>query len=147
MGFIFQSFHLLPRATAVRNVMMPLVYSSSYEKPLSDEEQLTRAYEALCKVGLSDRSSHLPNELSGGQRQRVAIARAMVNQPQLLFADEPTGNLDSKSGAEILALFEALNREGVTIIMVTHDKAIADRAKRRIVLVDGKLGKAGKTYP
>jgi putative ABC transport system ATP-binding protein len=140
MGFIFQSFHLLSRATALRNVMMPLVYSASYDKALPEDEQIARAKDALSRVGLSDRMNHLPNELSGGQRQRVAIARAMVNRPQLLFADEPTGNLDSRSGTEILSLFEQLNREGVTIIMVTHDKAIADRAKRRLVLVDGALG-------
>jgi len=140
MGFIFQSFHLLPRATALRNVMMPLVYSSSYGKPIPEIEQQHRALEALAKVGLSDRVNHLPNELSGGQRQRVAIARAIVNQPRVLFADEPTGNLDSKSGKEILSLFEALNREGVTVIMVTHDNAIAQRAKRRLILVDGRLG-------
>jgi putative ABC transport system ATP-binding protein len=140
MGFIFQSFHLLPRASALRNVMMPLVYAASYERALPERVQLERAREALARVGLSDRMNHQPNELSGGQRQRVAIARAIVNQPKVLFADEPTGNLDSRSGAEILSIFEQLNREGVTVIMVTHDKAIADRTKRRLVLVDGALG-------
>ncbi len=140
MGFIFQSFHLLPRASALRNVMMPLVYAASYERALPERVQLERAREALARVGLSDRMNHLPNELSGGQRQRVAIARAMVNQPRVLFADEPTGNLDSRSGAEILSIFEQLNQEGVTVIMVTHDKAIADRTKRRLILVDGALG-------
>ncbi len=140
MGFIFQSFHLLPRASALRNVMMPLVYAASYERALPERVQLERAREALARVGLSDRMNHQPNELSGGQRQRVAIARAIVNQPKVLFADEPTGNLDSRSGAEILSIFEQLNREGVTIIMVTHDKAIADRTRRRLVLVDGALG-------
>jgi putative ABC transport system ATP-binding protein len=140
MGFIFQSFHLLPRATALRNVMMPLVYAASYERALPERVQLERAKEALARVGLGDRMNHLPNELSGGQRQRVAIARAMVNQPKVLFADEPTGNLDSRSGAEILSIFEQLNGEGVTIMMVTHDKAIADRTKRRLILVDGALG-------
>lgn len=139
MGFVFQSFHLLPRATALRNVMMPLVYSSSYEKPVSEGEQRARAEAALQVVGLSDRMQHVPNELSGGQRQRVAIARAIVNSPQVLFADEPTGNLDSKSGQEILTLFERLNGDGVTVIMVTHDPSIAQRAKRRLVLGDGKL--------
>jgi putative ABC transport system ATP-binding protein len=140
MGFVFQSFHLLPRASALRNVMMPLVYSASYARAIPERAQLERAKEALVRVGLSDRMNHLPNELSGGQRQRVAIARAIVNQPKVLFADEPTGNLDSRSGAEILSIFEQLNGEGVTIIMVTHDKAIADRTKRRLVLVDGALG-------
>jgi putative ABC transport system ATP-binding protein len=139
MGFIFQSFHLLPRATALRNVMMPLVYASSYEKALSEAEQKTRAEQVLSMVGLSDRMFHLPNQLSGGQRQRVAIARAMVNKPRVLFADEPTGNLDSKSGKEILKLFEQLNSEGVTVIMVTHDPLIAQRANRRLVLGDGAL--------
>lgn len=139
MGFVFQSFHLLPKATAVRNVMMPLVYASNYQAPLSDAQQRSLAQEALTVVGLSDRLHHRPNELSGGQRQRVAIARAMVNKPRILFADEPTGNLDSKSGKEILALFEALNAQGVTLIMVTHDPSIAARAKRRLVLSDGEI--------
>jgi putative ABC transport system ATP-binding protein len=139
MGFVFQSFHLLPRASALRNVMMPLVYASSYETPILEGEQQRRATEALAMVGLSDRIRHKPNELSGGQRQRVAIARAIVNNPRILFADEPTGNLDSKSGREILALFEKLHEKGVTILMVTHDPAIADRAKRRLVLADGEL--------
>jgi putative ABC transport system ATP-binding protein len=139
MGFVFQSFHLLPRATALRNVMMPLMYASSYEKALPEAEQRARAEQALEIVGLSDRIQHIPNQLSGGQRQRVAIARAMVNKPRVLFADEPTGNLDSKSGKEILKLFEQLNSEGVTVIMVTHDPSIAERAKRRLVLGDGAL--------
>jgi putative ABC transport system ATP-binding protein len=139
MGFIFQSFHLLPRATALRNVMMPLVYASSYDKALPEAEQRARAEQVLSMVGLSDRMYHVPNQLSGGQRQRVAIARAMVNKPRVLFADEPTGNLDSKSGKEILKLFEQLNSEGVTVIMVTHDPSIAERAKRRLVLGDGAL--------
>jgi putative ABC transport system ATP-binding protein len=139
MGFVFQSFHLLPRATALRNVMMPLAYASSYDKAIPDEEQRERAERALSTVGLRDRMSHLPNQLSGGQRQRVAIARAIVNNPSVLFADEPTGNLDSKVGGEIVALFERLNSEGVTIVMVTHDPAIAKRAKRRLVLGDGRL--------
>jgi putative ABC transport system ATP-binding protein len=139
MGFVFQSFHLLPRASALRNVMMPMVYSSSYERALPDQEQRAKAEAALSIVGLRDRMHHLPNELSGGQRQRVAIARAIVNSPRVLFADEPTGNLDSKSGKEVLALFEKLHSEGVTVIMVTHDPAIADRAKRKLILGDGAL--------
>ena len=139
MGFVFQSFHLLARATALRNVMMPLVYSSSYGEAISEGDRRSRAEKALAIVGLSDRMRHIPNQLSGGQRQRVAIARALVNNPRLLFADEPTGNLDSKSGAEILALFEKLNNEGVTVVMVTHDPVIARRAKRRLVLGDGSL--------
>jgi putative ABC transport system ATP-binding protein len=139
MGFIFQSFHLLPRATALRNVMMPLAYASSYETAIPELEQRERATKALETVGLSDRMLHLPNQLSGGQRQRVAIARAIVNNPSVLFADEPTGNLDSKSGREILSLFERLHAQGVTVIMVTHDQAIADHAKRKLVLQDGAL--------
>jgi ABC-type lipoprotein export system ATPase subunit len=139
MGFIFQSFHLLPRATALRNVMMPLVYTASYGEPIPDREQRERAEEALKMVGLADRVQHLPNQLSGGQRQRVAIARAIVNRPQILFADEPTGNLDSKVGQEILSIFEHLNSLNVTIVMVTHDPAIANRAKRRLVLEDGSV--------
>jgi putative ABC transport system ATP-binding protein len=139
MGFVFQSFHLLPRVSALRNVMMPLAYASSYEKALPEREQRERAERALTVVGLNDRMNHLPNQLSGGQRQRVAIARAIVNNPRVLFADEPTGNLDSKVGGEIVALVEGLNREGVTVVMVTHDNSIAQRAKRRIVLGDGRL--------
>lgn len=139
MGFVFQSFHLLPRASALRNVMMPLVYASSYEEPIPEAEQRQRAERALVTVGLGDRMSHLPNQLSGGQRQRVAIARAIVNNPRVLFADEPTGNLDSKVGGEIVSLFERLNGEGVTVVMVTHDPSIAQRTKRRLVLGDGRL--------
>lgn len=139
MGFVFQSFHLLPRASALRNVMMPLVYATGEGAIVSEAEQKARALEALALVGLSDRVNHLPNELSGGQRQRVAIARAVVNNPKLIFADEPTGNLDSKSGRDILALFERLHSQGVTVLMVTHDAAIAERAHRRLVLKDGAL--------
>ena len=139
MGFVFQSFHLLPRASALRNVMMPMVYAASHGSAISETEQRQRAAEALRTVGLADRQHHLPNQLSGGQRQRVAIARALVNSPHVLFADEPTGNLDSKSGREVLGIFEALNARGTTIVMVTHDPAIADRAKRRLTLGDGAL--------
>jgi len=139
MGFVFQSFHLLPRASALRNVMMPLVYATGHDGQISDSEQRDRAMSALDLVGLADRVNHRPNELSGGQRQRVAIARAVVNNPKLIFADEPTGNLDSKSGRDILALFERLHAQGVTILMVTHDQSIAERAHRQVVLKDGAL--------
>jgi putative ABC transport system ATP-binding protein len=139
MGFVFQSFHLLPRASALRNVMMPLVYAATSGGGISEAEQRERAMTALDIVGLKDRMNHRPNELSGGQRQRVAIARAIVNNPKLLFADEPTGNLDSKSGNDILTLFERLHGQGVTILMVTHDQAIAARAHRQLVLRDGAL--------
>jgi putative ABC transport system ATP-binding protein len=139
MGFVFQSFHLLPRATALRNVMMPLVYSTGEEAVVSEATQREKATEALRLVGLEDRINHRPNELSGGQRQRVAIARAVVNNPKLIFADEPTGNLDSKSGRDILALFERLHAQGVTVLMVTHDPSIAERAHRQLVLRDGAL--------
>jgi len=139
MGFVFQSFHLLPRASALRNVMMPLVYGTGHGVILSEAEQRARAMAALDIVGLTDRMNHRPNELSGGQRQRVAIARAVVNNPKLIFADEPTGNLDSKSGRDILALFERLHAQGVTILMVTHDPSIAERAPRQLVLRDGAL--------
>lgn len=141
MGFVFQSFHLLSRASALRNVMMPMVYAANYGKGVPAREQRERAKAALVRVGLGDRLSHLPNELSGGQRQRVAIARALVNNPRVVFADEPTGNLDSRNGREILSLFEQLNSEGVTIVMVTHDPLIAGRASRQIVLKDGELEK------
>lgn len=139
MGFVFQSFHLLPRATALRNVMMPLVYATGDGAALSEAAQREKATEALRLVGLGDRLNHRPNELSGGQRQRVAIARAVVNNPKLIFADEPTGNLDSKSGRDILALFERLHSQGVTVLMVTHDPSIAERAHRQLVLKDGAL--------
>jgi putative ABC transport system ATP-binding protein len=139
MGFVFQSFHLLPRATALRNVMMPLIYATGDGVALSEAAQREKATEALRLVGLEDRLNHRPNELSGGQRQRVAIARAVVNNPKLIFADEPTGNLDSKSGRDILALFERLHSQGVTVLMVTHDPSIAERAHRQLVLKDGAL--------
>lgn len=137
IGFVFQSFHLLPRANALRNVAMPLVYSSSYGSVLAHDEIEERARQALIRVGLEDRMLHKPNELSGGQRQRVAIARAIVNKPKLILADEPTGNLDSHKGKEILDIFEELNSEGVTVALVTHDESVADRAKRVVELKDG----------
>jgi putative ABC transport system ATP-binding protein len=140
IGFVFQAFHLLPRATALRNVTMPLVYGARQTRR-SDAEITQRATQALTRVGLADRLNHQPNELSGGQRQRVAIARALVNEPSIILADEPTGNLDSKSGGEILDLFTALNHQGVTIIMVTHDTGNAARARRQIVFFDGRIAK------
>ncbi|MBN8549789.1 MAG: ABC transporter ATP-binding protein [Deltaproteobacteria bacterium] len=139
LGFVFQGFHLLPKATATRNVSMPLVYSATYDKTFSPASADLRAEAALRKVGLGDRLNHRPNELSGGQRQRVAIARALVNNPRVLFADEPTGNLDSKRGKEIIDLFHELNNEGVTIVLVTHDTELAAATPRRIVMRDGKI--------
>lgn len=139
LGFVFQSFHLLPRASALRNVEMPLVYSASYDRSYSDAKIREMATEALVLVGLGDRLDHKPNELSGGQRQRVAIARALVNRPRLLLADEPTGNLDSKSGKEILALFKRLNDQGVTVAVVTHDPTIAAQMKRVLSVRDGQI--------
>lgn len=139
IGFVFQSFNLLPRATAMRNVEMPLVYSASYDASYTEKKQKEMALEALSRVGIADRKHHRPNELSGGQRQRVAIARAIVNKPRILLADEPTGALDSKTGNEILHLFEELNNEGVTIIVVTHDPKVAARTHRVISMADGKI--------
>jgi putative ABC transport system ATP-binding protein len=139
IGFVFQGFHLLPRSTAERNVMMPLIYSGSYGEKINSQAAISRAHIALERVGMSDRINHLPNELSGGQRQRVAIARALVNNPRVLFADEPTGNLDSQRGQEILSLFLDLNRDGVTIVLVTHDAQLASQARRQIVMKDGRI--------
>lgn len=139
IGFVFQNFQLLPRASALRNTSLPLLYSAGYQKRLSQTEINNRAKAALARVSLSDRLNHKPNELSGGQKQRVAIARAIVNHPSLLLADEPTGNLDSKNGQEILAIFQQLNREGVSILLVTHDPVIASYAKRKIKMFDGKI--------
>jgi len=134
IGFVFQTFNLLPRATALHNVELPLIYNGT-----PAEERLERAKKALERVDLLDRMSHKPNELSGGQRQRVAIARALVNSPSIVLADEPTGNLDSKTGEEIMALFENLYRQGNTIILVTHEHDIAQHAHRIIHIRDGKI--------
>jgi len=134
IGFVFQSFHLLPGVSVIDNVKLPLLYS----KQNGPSEQ-AYAKELLEKVGLSDRLHHKPNQLSGGQQQRVAIARALINKPDVLFADEPTGNLDSKTGAEIMDIFDTLNKEGKTIIMVTHEKSIARHAKRIIHIQDGRV--------
>lgn len=134
IGFIFQNFNLLPRASALQNVMQPLIYRGI---PMSERKQ--RAEEALTMVGLKDRMDHVPNQLSGGQRQRVAIARALVTKPAILLADEPTGNLDSATTVEIMALFDQLHVDGQTLIIVTHEPDIADRCGRVITLRDGKL--------
>ena len=134
IGFVFQTFNLLPKASALHNVEIPLVYAN-----IRKEKRIEMASGALKSVGLEDRMHHKPNELSGGQRQRVAIARALVNNPSIILADEPTGNLDSKSGHEILAIFDDLHAQGNTIILVTHEDDIAKHAKRTIRLFDGKI--------
>ena len=134
IGFIFQSFNLLPRLTALENVELPLIYSS-----VPKEERHKRANELLEMVGLKDRTHHRPNELSGGQRQRVAIARALVNNPSIILADEPTGNLDSKSEAEIIEILQKLNKMGKTIVIVTHEPNIGEIAERKIVFKDGEI--------
>ncbi|HWE02056.1 MAG TPA: ABC transporter ATP-binding protein [Tepidisphaeraceae bacterium] len=137
IGFVFQSFNLLPRTSALQQVMMPLTYTAS---KMPEREARRRAEEMLTRVGLADRMDHEPSQLSGGQQQRVAIARALVNRPPLLFADEPTGNLDSHTSQDVLRMFEQLNEEeGITIIIVTHDANVARHAKRRIVMCDGLI--------
>jgi len=137
IGFVFQQFHLLPRTTATENVELPLLYSAR-----SDSDISKKARDALCRVGLEERLTHYPNELSGGQQQRVAIARALVNDPGVILADEPTGNLDQKSGSQIMDLFLELNRNGSTILLITHDEAIASVASRVVRIAEGQLQEA-----
>lgn len=134
IGFVFQNFQLLPRMSALENVALPLVYAGVRKKVRRE-----RAREALVRVGLEDRTSFNPTQLSGGQKQRVAIARAMVNKPKILLADEPTGALDSKSSAQVMELFQKLNEEGVTVVMITHDPGIAHHAKRIVDIFDGEI--------
>jgi len=140
IGFVFQNFHLLPRQSALDNVALPLTYAG-----VSRKERRDLALAALDRVGLADRVEFKPTQLSGGQKQRVAIARAMVNNPKILLADEPTGALDSKTGKQIMELFQKLNREGMTVVMITHDAEIASYAGRKILLLDGELVQEEKT--
>ena len=140
IGFVFQSFNLLPRTSAIENVIMPLAYTAG---GLSSAERRRRGMAALEQVGLTERAHHHPSQLSGGQQQRVAIARALVNRPPLIFADEPTGNLDSKTSVEVMQMFDALNAEGITIILVTHSDEIANYAKRVIRVSDGLVVDGG----
>ncbi len=134
IGFVFQFFHVIPRLTAAENVEMPMILAG-----INKKERQQRVQEALAAVSLADRTHHKPNQLSGGQLQRVAIARAMIMRPEVVLADEPTGNLDSKSGLEIMGLLEGLNQQGVTLVMITHDQVLGNRAPRRIRIVDGKI--------
>ncbi len=138
IGFVFQQFHLLERATAMRNVMLPLIYADQY--PPGAEKM---AEEALAAVGLADRRQYRPNELSGGQQQRVAIARALITDPEIILADEPTGALDRKSGLEVMAIFKKLHQQGRTLVLVTHDRAVAEHAQRILVLEEGKIDRDG----
>jgi putative ABC transport system ATP-binding protein len=134
IGFVFQFFHLIPRLTAAENVEMPMILAG-----VPPKERKRRVAEALADVSLQNRADHRPDQLSGGQLQRIAIARAMIMRPEILLADEPTGNLDSKSGSEIIELLESLNRQGVTLMIITHDQHIGDRARRKIRIVDGQI--------
>jgi len=140
IGFVFQTFNLLPRASALHNVELPLIYAG-----IGTRDRQEMASSALTRVGLADRMHHKPNELSGGQRQRVAVARALVNQPSILLADEPTGNLDSATSVEIMALFEELHRGGQTIVLVTHEHDIAEHADRQVHLKDGQVAQDFQT--
>lgn len=135
IGFVFQFFHLIPRLTAAENIEMPMILAG-----VSPKERKQRGKQALASVSLQDRADHKPDQLSGGQLQRVAIARAMIMRPEILLADEPTGNLDSQSGKEIVELLEGLNRQGVTLMVITHDQNLGDRAGRKIRIVDGRIG-------
>ncbi|WP_333653219.1 ABC transporter ATP-binding protein [Dissulfurispira sp.] len=132
IGFVFQAFNLIPRLSAIKNVVLPLLYSG-----MPSEERNRMSFDLLQKVGLSHRANHLPSELSGGEQQRVSIARALINNPSLILADEPTGNLDSKTGQEIMDIFKSIHKEGATIIMVTHEKSISEHAERIITIKDG----------
>ncbi len=143
IGFIFQSYNLLSKATALKNVMAPLLYDRSRKR--SNEEKEAKAREALVSVGLEDRMEHVPTELSGGQQQRVAVARALVNNPAIILADEPTGNLDSRSGEELMQLMHELHQGGRTIVMVTHDASIAEHTERTIYLRDGRIERITKS--
>ena len=134
IGFVFQFFHVIPRLSAAENIEMPMILAG-----IAVKERKQRVVQALVLVNLQDRSSHRPDQLSGGQLQRVAIARAMIMRPEILLADEPTGNLDSKSGMEIIELLENLNRQGVTLMIITHDQTLGDRAQRQIRIVDGQI--------
>jgi putative ABC transport system ATP-binding protein len=134
IGFVFQFFHVIPRLTAAENVEMPMILAG-----IATKERKQRVAQALASVNLQDRSTHRPDQLSGGQLQRVAIARAMIMRPEILLADEPTGNLDSKSGIEIIELLESLNRQGVTLMIITHDQTVGNRAQRKIRIVDGQI--------
>ena len=134
IGFVFQFFHVIPRLSAAENIEMPMILAG-----IAAKERKQRVAQALVSVNLQDRSSHRPDQLSGGQLQRVAIARAMIMQPEILLADEPTGNLDSKSGMEIIELLESLNQQGVTLMIITHDQNLGDRAQRQIRIVDGQI--------
>ena len=135
IGFVFQKFQLLPRSSALENVALPLKYAS-----VKQSERLIRAEEVLDKVGLTNRLTHKPTELSGGEQQRVAIARALVNSPSILFADEPTGNLDSKTGDQVLKIFKDLNKRGQTIVVITHEREVAKQSQRTITIKDGEIG-------
>jgi len=137
IGFVFQQFHLLPRTTATENAELPMLYSTR-----SDTDISKKARETLCSVGLEERLTHYPNELSGGQQQRVAIARALVNDPAVILADEPTGNLDKESGQQIMNLLREINRKGSTILLITHDEAVASAASRVVRIADGRLQEA-----